>query len=121
MTVPAWVRGMLVLLVTLAAGIVLGVSIERRRVPRHEAGGGDPHHLIRRLNERLQFDSVQYVAVSAILARRQGAIDSTWRAMRPRMHATLDSTLREIAGVLRPDQLAKYRRMVQAMHPSALP
>lgn len=120
MTIPAWAKGTLLLTVTLAAGIAIGVGYERRRVPPHEMSGRDSHHLIRGLSEQLELDSAQYAAVAAILARRQGAVDSTWRAMRPRMHATLDSTMREILGVLRPDQAAKYREMLDTMHPGAL-
>jgi len=33
------------------------------------------------------------------------------------VHATMDSTLQEVLGVLRPDQAAKYEKMVEAMHP----
>jgi hypothetical protein len=32
----------------------------------------------------------------------------------------LDSTLQEIAGVLRPDQMAKFRNIVETMHPRTL-
>ena len=79
-----------------------------------------PHHLTRRLKEELALDPAQEQAIAAILARRQGAVDSTWHAMQPHVHATLDSTLREILGVLRPDQSAKYRKMVESMHHGTL-
>jgi hypothetical protein len=34
---------------------------------------------------------------------------------------TRDSRERDIMGVLRPEQVTKYRRMVEKMHPRALP
>lgn len=120
MTVPAWVRGMLLLAVTLMAGVVIGVGYERRRTPPHEAARMDSHHVMHRLNDELGLDSAQRTAIAAILARRQETVDSTWHAMQPQVHATLDSTLQEIVGVLRPDQVAKYRRMVETRHPGIL-
>jgi hypothetical protein len=103
--------------VTLAAGVVIGVGYERRRTPAHDAAGMDSHHVMQRLRHYLALDTAQQKAIAVILARRQGTVDSTWHAMRPHVNATLDSTLQEIVGVLRPDQVAKYRKMVEAMHP----
>jgi hypothetical protein len=37
--------------------------------------------------------------------------------MQPHMRATLDSTSAEIIAVLRPDQAATYREMIEAAHP----
>jgi hypothetical protein len=112
------VKGTLLLAVTLSTGVVIGVGYERRRAPAHEAAG--MHHLVSRLTDELRLDSAQQEAIAAILARRQGTVDSTWHTLRPHVRATLDSTLREIVGVLRPDQMAKYRRMVETAHPGAL-
>lgn len=120
MTVPAWVRGTLLLAVTLTAGVVIGVGYERRRTPAHDAARMDSHHVMHRLKDDLGLDSAQHKAIAAILARRQGTVDSTWHTMQPHVRATLDSTLQEIVGVLRPDQVAKYRKMVEAKHPGML-
>jgi len=119
-TAPAWVKGTLLLAVTLAAGVVIGVGYERRRTPAHEAAGMDSHHVMRRFAHDLGLDSAQHEAIAAIFARRQVAVDSTWHAVRPHVRATLDSALQEIVGVLRPDQVAKYRKMVEAVHPGVL-
>jgi hypothetical protein len=116
-TIPVWVKGTLLLAVTLAAGVVIGVGYERRRAPAHDPAVMDSHHVMQRLRHHLGLDSAQQQAIAAILARRQGTVDSTWHAMQPHVRATLDSTLQEIVGVLRPDQVAKYRKMVEAMHP----
>ncbi len=80
MTVPAWVKGTLLLAATLTAGVVIGVAYERQRTPAHEAAGMDSHHVMRRLNHVLGLDSAQQNAIAAIFARRQVALDSTWHS-----------------------------------------
>jgi len=113
-------RGALLLAMTFVAGAVIGVGYERRRAPAHDAAAMDAHHMMHRFTDDLGLDSAQQKAIAAIFARRQGAVDSTWHAVQPRVHAMLDSTLQEIVGVLRPDQVAKYRKMVDARHPGTL-
>jgi hypothetical protein len=119
-TVPAWVKAALVLAVTLTAGVIVGVGYERRRAPAHEMTVSKAHNVMHRLKDDLGLDSAQHSAIAAIFARRQGAVDSTWHSMQPHVRATLDSTLREIVAILRPDQVAKYRKMVEGMHPGML-
>ena len=116
--VPAWLKGTLLLAATLIAGMGIGVAYERGRTSAHEAAGA--HHVMHRLTDELELDSVQQKAIATIFARRQGAVDSTWHALQPHVRAAMDSTLREIAGVLRPDQAVKYRHMVESRHPGAL-
>ncbi|MEX2154206.1 MAG: hypothetical protein WD825_12775 [Gemmatimonadaceae bacterium] len=118
MTVPAWVKGTFLLALVLITGIAIGVGYERRRVPSHEPAGS--HHMLERLKDQLGLDSTQERAIAAILARRQGAVDSTWHVLQPHVRATMDSTLHEIMGVLRPEQATKYRQMVGMLHPDAL-
>jgi Spy/CpxP family protein refolding chaperone len=120
MRMPASVRALLLLGVTLAAGVALGVSYERRRGMTHEMSGGHAEHIIQQITRELDLDSIQRDTVAKIFARRQSAIDSAWSAVQPHVHATIDSTLREIAGVLKPEQLAKYRRMVEGRHAGAV-
>jgi hypothetical protein len=115
---PAWAKGTLVLAGTLTTGVIIGVSYERHRAPAHQVAG--VHHVMHRLKEELELDSAQQKAIAAIFARRQGAVDSTWHAVQPHVHAMLDSTLLEIVDVLRPDQAAKYRKMVETAHPGTL-
>ena len=116
--VPAWFRGTTMLAVTLAAGVALGVSHERRHASGHEAAGS--LHIMRRLYDELGLDQAQQDAIAAILARRQGALDSTWHMLQPHVHAALDSTHREIVAVLRPQQAAQYRKLVEARHPGTV-
>lgn len=119
MTMPTWVKGTLLLAVTFAAGIAVGVAVERRQAPRHEPASMQ-QHMVGRLTNELRLDSAQQQAVAAILARRQEAVDSSWHALQPHVQATLDSTMREILAVLRPDQAEEYRKMVESRHPGAL-
>ena len=120
MTVPAWLKGTLVLGATVSAGIVIGMAYERHHSAPPAVTAMAPHVVMHRLRHDLHLDSAQHAAIAAILARRQGAVDSTWHAMQPHVRATLDSTLQEIIVVLRPDQAAKYRQMVEVMHPGLL-
>jgi hypothetical protein len=112
----AWLKGALLLAGTLTAGIVIGVSYERQRTPAHDAAGMASHDVMHHFARELGLDSAQRNAIAAILARRQWAVDSTWHVVQPHVRATMDSTHQEIVRVLRPDQLAKYRKMVDARH-----
>jgi hypothetical protein len=119
-TLPAWVKGALVFAVTLTAGVMVGVGYERHRAPVHDMARSRAHHVMHRLRDDLGLDSAQLTAIAAIFARRQGTVDSTWHAVQPHVLATLDSALQEIVAILRPDQVAKYRKMVEGMHPAML-
>lgn len=110
-------KGALVFAMTLAAGVAIGIGYERRRAPAHEASPMQAHDVLHRITHELELDSAQREAIATILARRQGTVDSTWHAMRPHVRAALDSTLDEIVGILRPDQVARYREMIEARHP----
>ena len=118
MRVPTWVRAALVLAVTLCAGVAAGVAYERHRAAAHQAVGMDAHNAMHHLARELNLDSAQQAAVAQILARHQREVDSTWHEVQPHVRATLDSTRQEIAGLLRADQLAKYRSMMEAAHPA---
>ena len=118
---PGWTKGALLLAVTFTAGVALGAGYERQRRPAHEMASMDAHHVLDHFGRELNLDSAQVQAIRQILARRQTAVDSAWHAMQPHVSATLAATLREILGVLRPEQAEKYRRMVEQMHPGALP
>ncbi len=120
MTAAPWLRATFVLALTFAAGLVGGVGYTRQRDSAHGADATHSQHMIQHLTRDLELDSTQRAAVTRIVARRQRTIDSTWQAVQPHVHATIDSTLREIASLLRPDQLAKYQKMVEERHPETL-
>lgn len=118
MIVPPWLKGTLLLAMTLAAGVAIGVAYERHRTAAHEAVGMEAHDAMHRFTRALDLDAEQQAAIARILARHQGELDSTWHAVQPHVRATLDSTQQEIVGVLRPDQVVKYRQMMEAAHPA---
>jgi len=112
--VPAWFKGTSLLTVTLAAGVAIGIGYERRTAPR-EAVEMDAHDAMHHLTRDLHLDPGQETAIAQVLARHQREVDSTWHAVQPHVRTTLDSTEREIIAVLRPDQVVKYRQMVDGM------
>jgi len=116
----ARIRAILVLGVTLLAGVAIGVTYERHRIEERDVRSIDAHHMIGALTSSLALDSAQRQAIDGILARHQASVDSTWRELHPRLRATMDSAVREIAALLRPDQLAKFRAMVESKHPGVL-
>ncbi len=111
-----WIRGTLVLVLALGSGIALGMAVERGRTAQGDSHAMDPVVLMRTLDRELGLDSTQRTAISGVLLRRQAAIDSAWRAVRPTVRAAIDSSQMEIVGVLRPDQVSKFLTLVQSAH-----
>ena len=120
MIVPVWLRGTIVLGLTLGAGIAIGIAFESRHSYVHPEMTAHADQMVDHFTRELHLDSAQKADVAAIFARRQRTIDSTWRAVQPHVHATVDSTLREMAHVLRPDQLATFERLIGARHPRSI-
>jgi predicted lipoprotein len=118
MTVPAWVKGTLLLAVTFAAGVTFGIAYDRRQASASAEAGLEAHDALHRLRGDLNLDPAQQQAITEIFARHQKDIDATWHAMQPHVRATLDSTHREILGILRPEQAVKFRKMMETMHPA---
>ena len=117
----AWLRGALVVVLTFAAGAAAGVGYDRHMSSPRRGPTMDAAHALQHMKLLLGLDSAQTTAIAAILARHQYAVDSSWRAMQPQVRANLDSTLREIMSVLKPDQVGKFREAVHVMHPGMLP
>jgi hypothetical protein len=116
---PAWLRGTLLLTLTLMGGFVIGIAYERSRTTDRVSHGS--HHAMQHLTDELGLDAPQQRAIAAIFARRQRTVDSTWHELQPHVRLAMDSTLQEIVGVLRPDQVAKYRKMVETRHHGLAP
>lgn len=119
--IPRWVRAALVIVLTFAAGAAAGVGYDQHRAPARAVPVMDATHVLHMMQLALALDSSQSAQVSAILARHQHAVDSTWRALQPGVKASMDSTLREIIAVLKPDQAGKFRTMVRVMHHGMIP
>jgi hypothetical protein len=114
--IAAWVKGGVLLAVAFAAGIAVGTTYERGQRSSLPPATAGAHDAIQHLARVLDLDSEQQRSISAILNRHQPEVDAAWHAMQPHMRATLDSTSAEIIAVLRPDQAAKYRKMIDAAH-----
>ena len=123
-----WLKGSLLLMATLSAGIAIGMWYERSQVTVHageQSGvhsaptGANHEQVMQALHHSLKLDSTQHSEIMATLHRHQLLVDSAWGALRPHVHATLDSTHSEIMNILRPDQREVFQRMVGHMHGSA--
>jgi xanthosine utilization system XapX-like protein len=114
-TIPLWVRATVLLLITFTAGVMVGVAYDRHLAPAH-APPADARQLVAHLERELKLDSAQRVAMAAILARHQGAVDSAWRTLQPHVGATLDSVHREMMAVLTPEQRARFVSLMMTMH-----
>jgi hypothetical protein len=125
MTMSSSLRGVALVGLTFAAGVIAGIGFERHHGVRIAIGGGHvavgaagPGAMLHdHLRQLLDLDQAQDSAVRVILARHQLTVDSSWQVLQPMVRATLDSTFREISGVLRPEQAAKFRSLVETMHP----
>jgi len=109
--VPVAVKGSLLLALVFAAGVASGVFYERREEPVHHAVAADAHDVLAGLTRELDLTAAQEQTINEILARHQKEVDSSWHAMRPRVHAALDTAVQEIVGVLTPEQAAKFRKL----------
>ena len=118
---PAWLGGALILALTFAAGAAAGVGYDRHMSSARTTPPMDEKHVLQHMQLLLGLDSAQTAAIATILAHHQHAVDSSWHAMQPQVRANLDSTLRDIMTVLRPDQVEKFRNLVHVMHPGMLP
>lgn len=114
--ISARTKGWLLLVAFFAAGSVVGIAIGRTWATRRAVNPMEPHAFVQRLGGELDLDSAQGASIMGILTRRQGAIDSAWRALQPTVRATMDSAQMEIVAVLRPDQRTRYLQLVRAAH-----
>ena len=114
----AWVRGAFLLVIVLAAGVALGIWYERHALASAAAGSPmEPARMMEVFDRELGLDSAQHAGVARVLAQRQAQIDSAWSALRPAVRAAVDSTQMEIAILLRPDQRAKFMKLLSVSHP----
>jgi hypothetical protein len=80
----------------------------------------DSADVMRRLDRELELDSAQHAIIAAVFQRRQATMDSLWATVQPQVRTVLVVTLHEMMAPLRPDQRAKYRAMVERLHPGML-
>jgi hypothetical protein len=97
-------------------GAAIGIGGDRLWLMRTTPLSMEPSSLVHEMDRRLKLDSAQRIAIAGILARHQSAVDSAWARFRPALHAGIDSSQREILGVLHPDQRGPYLAWLAAAH-----
>lgn len=117
--IPSWSKGIFWLTVATVAGFAGGIAFERQRAQTMSRSPMDPMNVMRVLDKSLALDSAQHATIVAVLSHRQAAIDSAWTVLQPRMKSAVDSSQTEITRVLRPDQVAKFRALMQSVHSAA--
>ena len=117
MRIPGYVKGGLLLVATFAAGIATGVAVERGSESRHDIVAANSHDPLHRLTLDLSLDADQQRAIAAVLASHQKDVDTAWHAVQPHVRSTMDSAHHEIEKILRPEQLEKFRKMIDGRHP----
>lgn len=113
-------RGILILVVTLFAGVAAGFAMDRtvvRRGEHKQAGGapgqspGDrgPHDRFEAmLYARLDLTPAQRARIDSVLERRRRETDAYWARVEPGLRAIVDSTRAEILATLTAAQRARY-------------
>jgi hypothetical protein len=114
---PSWVRGSLLLLVTLITGIALGFVAGRRQTALMSSNAMEPSVLLRTFDRALALDSLQHDSVARVLANHQRVIDSAWAVVHPVVRSAIESAQAEIVAILTAEQRIKYQRLVATTHP----
>ena len=118
MKIPNYIKGAVLLAVTFSGGVAAGVAFERRSGPRHAPIDVAAHDAMHRFTAELRLDASQERAIADVLARHQKDVDAAWQALQPHVRSTMDLAHKEIEQVLRPDQAATFRKMIEARHPA---
>ncbi len=115
---PSWVRGSLVLVVTLSTGIALGFAAGRKKPATMPANAMDPAVLLRTFDSALTLDSSQHDRVARVLTSHQRVIDSAWAVVHPVVRSAIDSAQEEIVAILTTEQRIKYQKLLRSVHPA---
>ena len=105
-------KAVAVLALAAAAGAVIGgaLTASATRSDRESRGHGSTWY-VDLLNKELNLTDPQRDSVRAILARRQGSMDSILAEMRPRIDAARAVIRNDINGQLTSDQQRRYREL----------
>ena len=118
-TTKTTVIAAIVLVVTFAAGVLVGVFIDRiafrrgyDRVPRFATAA-----MVTRLDRHLDLTPEQRKQIEAILERRHARINEVWSEVRPRVRREIEQTNEEIARVLTAEQRVEFEKMKMRLGP----
>ena len=102
-------------------------SISSSTVSTTSSGAGaSPAELVHaatmaELERELELDEKQVEQILRLLVDRQKLIQRHWEQLRPEVHAAMQEVHREIAELLRPDQVTAYHRWLQERRRQGLP
>jgi len=112
--------GIVLLLVTFAAGVFSGVALERRvgqraaelepqakAQPEEHVHGGRPHHH-RHIIDQIDLTPEQRAKVDSILQVGRQRLDAFWKETGPSYRALVDSTRAQVRAIMTPEQRAQY-------------
>jgi Spy/CpxP family protein refolding chaperone len=105
--------GLVLLVVTFAAGALAGAAFDRTLVANEarRSERGEPGARERRLLDDLQLVGAQRAQVEAILDRRRAELDAFWEEAGPRLRMIVDSARAEVRAALTAEQRAEYDRL----------
>lgn len=106
-----WKAALLLGLAALAGGAVGSAATLRLTRGDHGDRGRGYTWYVDLLTRELKLTAPQQDSVRAILARRDGAMDSLWAEMRPRIDAARNAIRAEIATQLTPAQQEQYHQL----------
>ncbi len=93
------------------AGGAATMLAERGAHPEGPREGG-PQGYVNMLKAELDLSAEEQQVVGGILKRHEPAMDSIWQMVRPQFEAERQAVRREVRAVLKPDQAAKYDRLI---------
>jgi len=115
---------LLALLIAAAAGVAMGVALDRAMwrsralgflargtAPRPPAGRHPRSYLLEQLGDRLDLTDAQRARVDSVLARREADMKSLMDQTRPRFDSIAGRTRGEILDLLTPAQREKFQRL----------
>lgn len=124
-------RVVILLALTFSAGLAVGVggdrliesgapvtddglaAVRESETPRSRRSGIQPRFAIERHADELGLTEAQLAEIEPILLRVRTEMDTIMADIRPRFRAVYDSARLEIEQVLTPDQVARYREILE--------
>lgn len=107
------------LVVILAAGVAIGVALERLALHRETSPIGSPRdeaklaeRLVARFTRELKLDGDQVKKVGDLVRQSRAEIGQIRARVEPEVQAVRVRTRAEILNVLRPEQQKRYREMI---------
>lgn len=104
----------LVFLLGAVSGSLVTYLMSQSRIESFMKGGPGLRegHLIKRLTKELDLDALQQQQVAAVIRETHGYIRQIRQKSRPQIEAVLEGSQQRISSLLRPEQQAKFKKVV---------